>query len=130
MLWTSLVRKEDFMGCGVYDYPASMCATEQKPTILIGRYEFEGPFDRPWDIAERKGVYAVLCLTDGLYELLDIGFSANLRASLLNHPDQDDWLDAFCGSLVAAVLYSDAMTDDEATLLIDSIERELSRNEF
>ncbi|MBN8662131.1 MAG: hypothetical protein J0M35_17315 [Candidatus Obscuribacter phosphatis] len=118
------------MTCGVYDYSAGACTTAQKPTILIGCLEFEGPFDRPWDIAEKRGVYAVLCLTDGLYELLDIGFSENLRASLLNHPDQDDWLDEFCGSLVAAVLYSDEMTDDEATLLIDSIERELSQNEF
>lgn len=113
--------------------PAVAIATELElcdASIFIGKYEFAGPFDKPGDIAEERGVFAVLCYHDREYELLDIGFADNLRKALMEHPDHDDWLDNCTGTLAAAVYYEPQMSEDEAIVLIDSIERELSQNEI
>ena len=95
-------------------------------TILIGKYEFCGPFAAPEEIEERPGVFAVLCYHDNCYELLDLGYGENLRQGLLDHPDQGDWHNMCAGTLLAAVFYGDEMDGDQAQILIDSIERELS----
>ena len=66
--------------------PAVAIATELElcdASIFIGKYEFAGPFDKPADIAEERGVFAVLCYHDREYELLDIGFADNLRKALM-----------------------------------------------
>lgn len=96
--------------------------------ILIGNYEFKGPFDSPKQIEERAGVFAVLCYHDGEYDLLEIAFSENLRQGIIDHPDQGDWHSLCQGTLLAAVFYADetGMDADQAQVLIDCIERELS----
>lgn len=99
---------------------------EDRFSIYIGAYEFDGPFNSPDQIAESAGVFAVLCFYDKQYELLDIGYSTNLRHALVNHKDHDDWMEHCTGSLLAAVHYDSQMNEDDAQRMIDAIERELS----
>ncbi len=99
---------------------------EDRFSIYIGAYEFDGPYNSPDQIAESAGVYAVLCFYDKQYELLDIGYSTNLRHALVNHKDHDDWMEHCTGSLLAAVHYDSQMNEDDAQRMIDAIERELS----
>lgn len=104
---------------------ATDCA-EDRFSIYIGAYEFDGPYNSPEQIAQAPGVYAVLCFYDKQYELLDLGYSSNLRHALVNHKDHDDWMEHCTGSLLAAVHYDSNMNEDDAQRMIDAIERELS----
>ena len=99
---------------------------EDRFSIYIGAYEFDGPYNSPDQISEEPGVFAVLCFYDKQYELLDIGYSTNLRHALVNHKDHDDWMEHCTGSLLAAVHYDSQMNEDDAQRMIDAIERELS----
>lgn len=101
-------------------------SVEDRFSIYIGAYEFDGPYNSPEQIAQAPGVYAVLCFYDKQYELLVLGYSSDLRHALVNHKDHDDWMEHCTGSLLAAVHYDSKMNEDDAQRMIDAIERELS----
>jgi hypothetical protein len=41
--------------------------------IEIGEYTFEGPFTSEKQLENRSGVYAILCLRDSKYYVIDVG---------------------------------------------------------
>lgn len=73
-------------------------------SILIGRYEFEGPFSRLESIKNIPGVYAVLSYNNGTYDLLDIDQAEGLRTAIEDHRSYDYWI-RNCSGVVSALMH-------------------------
>lgn len=78
-------------------------------TILIGKYEFEGPFENPNTIKNREGISIVLCQKGEDYELMDVSEARDLHTYLQTHDLKDFWKDNCQGHLGFAVLYTDGI---------------------
>jgi hypothetical protein len=48
-------------------------------SILIGKYEFDGPFNDPVHLEEKQGLYAVLHHKDEEYELIHVAHADNIK---------------------------------------------------
>ncbi len=93
-------------------------------TVLIGSWEFEGPFTQAKEILHEPGIYAILSCTESEYELLEIDESESVRATLERH-------DRFSigkteGSLAAAVYYCADLTAALREGLIEEVLREFN----
>jgi len=73
-------------------------------TVMIGSWEFEGPFTKAKDILHEPGIFAVLSCTNNEYELLEINESESVRATLEKH-DRFPIGRPDCASNVAAAVY-------------------------
>lgn len=51
-------------------------------TILIGRYEFDGPYKNAADLEDKEGIYAVLHYEDRNCELIQVAHAQNIREQL------------------------------------------------
>lgn len=84
-------------------------------SVVIGNYQFSGPFVKPEDVEESQGIYVVLAedLADEEYEpvgeleVVEVGFANNLRRELIDNENQDQWSVVYEGRLYAAVMYAD-----------------------
>ena len=74
--------------------------------MKISNYEFDGPYSTPDLLANRAGVYAVLCLSNGNYTVIDIGESGNVRERLQTHDRKDCWGKNCEGTLYYAAHYN------------------------
>ncbi len=74
--------------------------------ITLGNYEFEGPYKDTSKIEDRSGVYAILCLRDKKYLLIDVGESATVRSRLVGHDRSDCWKHNCSEMLAYAILYT------------------------
>lgn len=54
-------------------------------TVLIGSWEFEGPFAEAAEFLHEPGIYAILSHTGSEYELLELEESESVRATLERH---------------------------------------------
>ena len=48
-------------------------------TILIGRHEFEGPFQNLAELEDTRGLYAILHFEKEEYNLIHLGHAQNIR---------------------------------------------------
>jgi len=48
-------------------------------SILIGRYEFDGPYENVADLEDKPGLYAVLHYENDEYELVHVAQAENIR---------------------------------------------------
>ena len=51
-------------------------------SILIGKYEFDGPYDSVAELQEKPGIYAVLHCENDEYELVHVAQASNIRDSI------------------------------------------------
>jgi hypothetical protein len=90
-------------------------------TITIGNYDFHGPHFVLRGIENRAGVYAILNHKADEIELLDLGESGDLQATLQNHARLQFWQSYMPGTVGVMVHYHE--TDRK------QIERDI-RNEY
>jgi hypothetical protein len=70
-------------------------------------YSFEGPYLNTSSLAERSGVYLILCKNEnGEYNPIDIGESGNVKYRVENHDRKDCWSNNCTTQLFVAVLYA------------------------
>lgn len=75
-------------------------------TITVGKYTFEGPLTSPNSLENRSGVYAIHCLKEAKYALVDVGESATVRDRVVAHDRKDCW-DRNCpGNLTYSAYYT------------------------
>lgn len=74
--------------------------------IMIGSYEFKGPYTSTDELEDRSGIYAVLCHFDSEYTVIDIGESAKVKTRVETHDRKECWDKNCFGELVVAVLYT------------------------
>jgi len=75
-------------------------------SITIGQYTFEGPYDNTGPLDDRSGVYAILCLRDSKYYVVDVGESAQVKTRVDNHDRKGSWQRKCSGTLMVAVYYT------------------------
>lgn len=75
-------------------------------SITIGQYTFEGPYDNTGPLEDRSGVYAILCVRDNKYRVVDVGESAQVKTRVENHERKACWMRNCSGSLMVAVYYT------------------------
>ncbi|MBA4026820.1 MAG: hypothetical protein C0473_01120 [Cyanobacteria bacterium DS3.002] len=69
----------------------------------IANIEFLGPFSNPGEIEAKQGIFLLLKQIGNEFEVIDFGYSKNLRTEL-NIPDEQE--SAAACSIVIAVHYS------------------------
>jgi hypothetical protein len=93
-------------------------------SILIGNYEFDGPFRNVSDLEEKQGVFAVLhCEDNESYELVHVAESINVREqvgvsqSLYSH---------LSDSILLAACYTPDRGMRERSAIVSEIESEFA----
>jgi len=89
--------------------------------IKLGKYSFTGPFASIDEIKDRSGIYAIVCIVDGEYFLLDVGESFKLRIRIENHDKKDCWTKHCHGKLTIYAHYTPFLNQKDRIL----IEKEL-----
>lgn len=96
--------------------------------ILIGDYEFDGPYSDGELLEDRAGVFAVLHRDQDLFELVELGHADNLGASL-----RKEFLASVSGSchgpIVVAACYTPGLQYSERRSIVESILREFGEVE-
>jgi hypothetical protein len=85
-------------------------------SIIIGRLEFEGPFDDPLDIKEEPGIYGIISEVEDELELVELGETHCLRECLNSdeHVSNIQFLTENCrGKLSAVVHYTPDLLPSE-----------------
>jgi hypothetical protein len=93
-------------------------------SISVGRYTFEGPFPTAASVEDRAGVYAIHCVRDGSYYLLDIGESVTLRAQVEGSERRECWRQNCAGSLTISVLYTPTETQAGRLTIAQELRRQ------
>lgn len=75
-------------------------------TITVGPYTFEGPYTNTSELRENSGVYAIHCLRENAYFLVDVGESSAVKTRVENHDRKDCWTRNCNGILTVSVLYT------------------------
>ena len=60
--------------------------SEIKQHQTIGGFDFEGPYQNLSMVAEKEGLFAIVCMDTKQYYLLDLGYSENIRETCENTP--------------------------------------------
>lgn len=91
-------------------------------TILIGKYEFDGPFHRVDDLEEKQGLYVVLQYKDEEYELIHVAQADNIREriELLPAPESPT------GKVLLAALYTPRCGARERSTMVEDIRSEFN----
>ncbi|MDI3548403.1 MAG: hypothetical protein PWR10_2055 [Halanaerobiales bacterium] len=75
-------------------------------SITIAGYKFTGPYTSTTKLKDKQGIYAILCLSDDQYKLLDIGESARVRSRVESHERMKCWQRNCSGTFAVAVYYT------------------------
>jgi len=92
--------------------------------IKLGHYSFSGPFTSIDEIKDKSGVYAMVCILEGEYFLLDLGESLKLRTRIENHDKKDCWTKHCNGKLRIYAHYTPFLKQ-KGRILIEQELREL-----
>lgn len=87
-------------------------------SILIGNYEFDGPYDSIREFKDESGLYAVLHCDGAKYELIYLAESNNLKESIEMSPSAENLPD---GSTLIATYYTEPLSDRERREMVDEI---------
>ncbi len=96
--------------------------------VLIGKLEFEGPFDDALNIHEEPGLFGILCEVNGEVELIELDESDCLRTCLTSqeHVNNIHFYAETCrGKLSAVVHYTQDMHPQERRELKQQLLAEL-----
>lgn len=74
--------------------------------IKLGKYSFEGPFASIDKLKDKPGVYAIICIVDREFFLLDVGESTRIRTRIENHEKKSFWIKKCNGELTIFVHYT------------------------
>lgn len=99
-----------------------------KMSLLIGKYEFEGPFINWLGVQEKPGIYLVMSFANQEYELVEIGESDNLRLTVLNQNNLESWQCRSNGMLTYSVHYIPAVSWLRRREIVNEILREYDGN--
>lgn len=81
--------------------------------MILGRFDFSGPYTDLHQVPDRSGVYAVIALDNpmpGIHGVVDVGESGAVRTRLATHNRAPLWKRYNRRGLGVAVLYCDART--------------------
>jgi hypothetical protein len=90
-------------------------------TILIGKYEFDGPFHKVEDLEHQQGLYVILHCEDDDYELMRVAHADNIR-------EHAELLPTECssGKVLLAALYTPQCGPSERSTMVQDIESEFA----
>ena len=96
--------------------------------LMIGNYEFHGPFSKAESLEERPGIYVVLCCEgDDVHEVLAVVTAVkNVRQHLLDNTEHDLWIEQCRGKLQVAAIYTSL---ESLEPIKSAVEREFSLDE-
>ena len=93
-------------------------------SILIGQFEFDGPFGSVKEIRSEPGIFALLFkIRDDDYELIELNHTGNVKESLNCFSDVET-----VESVFIAVCYMDAVREDRQRI-VDEISSEFEEPE-
>lgn len=72
----------------------------------VAAYTFEGPYASVNDLADKSGVYVVLCHGPQGRKFIDCGESDKVRSRLANHERADCWEREAAAAIVFGVCYA------------------------
>jgi hypothetical protein len=85
-------------------------------TILIGKYEFDGPYKSVAELQEKPGLFAILHCVHEEYELIHLAEAVNVKARLELSPVKDSLAS---GSLVLIALYTEASARERRKIILE-----------
>lgn len=75
-------------------------------SINIDNHSFEGPYSSAAPLANKAGVYTILCQNNGNYHVMDVGESSEVKDRVENHDRKPCWTARCNSNLSVAVLYT------------------------
>ena len=98
-------------------------------TILIGKYEFEGPFRSTSDLEEKAGLYAVLHQEDDEYTLIQLSQASDVKSSIELSPsssriEQENTIIAVCYTRDCGLRQRRKMVDDTLLEFDDKVDEQ------
>lgn len=75
-------------------------------TISLGNFTFSGPIESIDKIRDLPGIYAIICVVENEYFLVDVGESSKLRTKIENHDNKDCWTENCKGQLEIFIHYT------------------------
>jgi len=91
-------------------------------SILIGKYEFDGPYNDVNDLQEKEGLYAVLHQEGEDYELIHLSHADNVRERIELLPSEK----ARQGQVLLAAFYTQRCGNRERSSMVDDIQKEFA----
>ncbi len=91
-------------------------------SILVADIEFSGPFRTPIEIEDKAGIFVVMQEFDDQYEVIDFGYSDNLRADLVDPDEFEQWTKQYPGLLFVGVHYINQSEKALSGSLVKAIE--------
>jgi len=88
--------------------------------ILIGKYEFDGPYHNVDDLEEKEGLYAVLHCEADEYKLIHLAHADNIRERIQLSPAPG----SPTGKVLLAALYTPRCGARERSTMVDDIHSE------
>lgn len=89
-------------------------------SILIGKHEFDGPYDDVDLLEEKEGLYVVLNYINEQYELIHVAHAENIRERIQLLPSTKP-----DGTVVFAALYTPRFGSRERNNLVEDIESDI-----
>lgn len=93
-------------------------------SLLIGRYEFEGPLVNWRGVRRQPGIYAIMSFANQEYELVEVAQANDLQSVFQDEQKQEFWQNKATGMLTFAVHYSPRVTRKKREEMVCSILRE------
>jgi hypothetical protein len=90
-------------------------------SILIGKYEFDGPFNSMDELKEKPGLYAVLHFKHDQYELIHIAQAHNIRGRIELSPLTDT---SAGGTVLLAACYTPECGRRARAIMVEEINNE------
>lgn len=94
--------------------------------ILIGKYEFDGPYRDVTELEEKQGLLAVLHYEDGEYELIYLRQSKSVS---LNIEISQSANRSFSGIVLFAVCYTPHFDKRQRIKMVEEIQHEIDQSE-
>ncbi len=90
-------------------------------SILIGKYEFDGPFETTTGLQDRQGLYAILHCKGDEYELIHVAESDNVKECIqLSQASYS----SLTGSVLLAACYTERCGSRERKSMVAEIQKE------
>ncbi|MBD3206036.1 hypothetical protein GF319_06800 [Candidatus Bathyarchaeota archaeon] len=89
----------------------------------IAGYMFEGPYPNFERIQEVPGLWAVITTDTREYYLLDIGYSQDIKSSLVNNPRGKCWEEFDQGQMLYAFFHEKDTDEEKYNLILRDIRK-------
>lgn len=88
-------------------------------SILIGKYEFDGPYDSVADLEDKPGIYAVLRCKNDEYELIHVAEAPNVKECI----ELSKSADQSCpGTVMLAACYTERYGPRQRRTMVEDIQ--------